>query len=345
MNVLAGDVGGTNARFALVEVDERGLGDVGCRRTYESASFTGVEGPLVRYLEDTGARPDVVSIALACPVRDGACTVPNLGWTVDERRLRESLGPDAPPLALLNDFAAVGHAVPFLAASDFEELRAGTPLEGGVIALIGAGTGLGQALLVPTDDGPRVCPAEGGHADFAPRTELEWRLKEHLERVHGRVSTERVVSGPGLEDIYDFLVEGGEPATTLEHPPGIEAPSAHPAEGLLAYDEGERAAIIAERGMSATDPTCVHALDLFVSAYGSEVGNVALTVGATGGVYVAGGIAPKILPRLRKGDFLSAMTDKGRMSEYLERIPVRVITSTEAGLIGAAAAGMRRERG
>lgn len=339
MRVLAGDVGGTNARFAMVEADERTVGQVTCRAKYRSAEFDGAEAALHCYLEESCGPPDVISLALACPVRDGACTLPNLGWSVDERRLRGSLGTGAPPLAVLNDLAAVAHAIPLLSGADVVELQAGRRRPAGVIAVIGAGTGLGEAYLVPEADGrPQVCPTEGGHADFAPRTELEWRLTGYLERIHGRVSNERVISGPGLEAIYDFLVAEGEPPD-----PRADEPFADGTHDALDEDD-VRAATIAQRGMSGADATCAHALDVFVSAYGARAGNLALTTGATGGVYVAGGIAPKILPRLRRGDFLEAFRDKGRLSEYVEAVPVRVITNTEAGLIGAAAAGVRKAR-
>lgn len=329
MRVLAGDIGGTNSRFALVEADEQGVGAIECRRSYDSNDFPGVGAALEQFLEDSGARADRISLALACPVRKGACTLPNLGWSVEEGALRETLGPDAPELDLLNDLEAVGYALSVLPPQDFQELQEGTHDPEGVVALIAAGTGLGEGFLVPHDGGFRACPSEGGHAEFAPRTEIEWQLKKYLEARHGRVSTERVVSGPGLEAIYDFLRELDGPATS-EEPSGRGE---------------ERAAVIAERGMERSDATCIRALDLFVSAYGARAGDLALTTGATGGVCIAGGIAPKILPRLRKGDFLEALRGKGRLSAYVEAIPVRVVVNPDAGLIGAAVAAARQDRG
>ena len=328
MRILSGDIGGTNSRFAVVEADEHGVRTVTCRRTYDSAELPGVEAALGRFVEETGVRADRISLALACPVRNGACTLPNLGWKVDQGAVHRSLGSRAPPVVLLNDLEAVGHAISVMESEHFEELQPGVGEAEGVMALIAAGTGLGECFLVPRSEGRfRVCASEGGHADFAPRAELEWQLTRHLEAIHGRVSSERVVSGPGLEATYDFLLgrDGREDV--------LDRSSVH---------GEERAAAIATRGMERSDITCTRALDLFVHAYGARAGNLALTTGATGGVYIAGGIAPKILPRLREGDFLAALRDKGRLSYYLEAIPVRVVLNPDAGLIGAAVEAFRQ---
>jgi glucokinase len=198
----------------------------------------------------------------------------------------------------------------FLTPADLVPLQSGEAEPGGPLALIGAGTGLGQGFLTRSSGGYEMHPSEGGHSSFAPSTPREWRLRECLEKRYGPVSWERVVSGPGLAAVYACLTGAPSPLSPPE---------------------------ISERGMNGTDPAAAETLDIFAAAFGAQAGNLALTVLATGGVYVAGGIAPHIMPKLQDGTFIRAFRSKGELEPLLRRIPVQVITSSHAGLLGAAA--------
>lgn len=319
MIVLAGDVGGTRARLALVEV-EGGRPRLLRDDTWESARHAG-PAPLVRrFLEEGPVRPDRLRLAVAGPVEDGRVRLTNLGWTLDERELAEATGiADA---RLLNDFEAVARSLAVLGPDQLATLQAGKPADDAPRAVLGAGTGLGQAFLLP---GPRVVPSEAAHADFAPADPLQDALLEHLRARHGHVSWERVLSGPGLQAVHGFLRERDRgPGDGGSRDPGGDAPP--PEE-------------ISRRALEDADPLCGRVLDLFVRVYGAQAGNMALTVRAAAGVYLAGGIAPDMLPRLREGSFLEAFRDKGRFRPFLERVPVHVITDTRAGLLGAAIGG------
>lgn len=324
MIVLAGDVGGTNARIALVEMNGEGARIVKEGR-YRSHDYSGLS-PIVRqFCEETGSRPDRACLAMACPLVDGDCTAPNLPWKVNAGRLATEI--EIPRTALINDFVAVGYGIPLLTASDLATLQPGTPSPSGTIALIGAGTGLGQGFLVWEGDRYRVLPSEGGHADFATRGALEAGLLGFLETQFHRVSWERLLSGAGLVNIYRYLASAGV------------AP-----EQSSIRDEMQRedpAAVITRHGLAHTDALCDRTLDLFCGILGAQAGNLALTVVAKGGVYLAGGIVPRIVERLRSGGFMKTFLDKGRLSDLLAQIPVHVILNPSVGLLGAAAMAAR----
>lgn len=319
MIVLAGDVGGTRARLALVEVGDgppRILRD----DAWESARHDDPAPLVLRFLEEADVRPDRLRLAVAGPVEDGRVRLTNLGWTLDEEELARATG--IADTRLLNDFEAVARSLEVLGADHLATLRAGEPADDAPRVVLGAGTGLGQAFLLP---GPRVVPSEAAHADFAPGDPLQVELLQHLRARHGHVSWERVLSGPGLRAVHAFLRgRGPGPADAASREEGGDGPS--PEE-------------ISRRALEGGDPLCGRALDLFVRVYGAQAGNMALTVRAAGGVYLAGGIAPDVLPRLREGPFLEAFLDKGRFRPFLERVPVHVITDTRAGLLGAAIRG------
>lgn len=324
MRVLAGDIGGTKTLLALLERQPDGGLRVLVRARYESAKHPGL-GPIVR---DFLARPDVAApgragFGVAGPVVDGRSRVTNLPWEIDAAALQAELG--LARVALVNDFAAVAHGVTALTASDLEVLQPGERDPAGPVALIGAGTGLGEALLVPTSAGPRVLPSEGGHADLAPRNDTEIALLRFLLGRHHRVSYERIVSGPGLVTAYEFVIAAGL------------APELSDTRERMAVED--RGAVIGARALAGDDPACVRAAELFVGLYGAEAGNLALKALPTGGLFVAGGIAGKLLPLIRAG-FLPAFLDKGRMSPLLAKIPVAVVTNPEVGLLGAGLAGL-----
>lgn len=316
--ILAGDVGGTKTALALF-----GRGPGGLRLLREavlpSRSFDALETAVARFLAD--GPPVVVEAAcfgVAGPVVEGRAAATNLAWEISEHALAAAI--PAKRVRLLNDLEAAGHGVLELPDPAFAVLQPGA--RRGHLALIAAGTGLGQALIVQDGDRRHVIASEGGHTDFAPRTELEDGLLVFLRREFGRVSYERVLSGPGLFNIYRFLRETGI------------APEAAAVAAAMRADDP--AAVITTQGLAGTDALCVRAVDVFVGVYGAEAGNLALKVLALGGVLVGGGIAPRILPRLTAGGFLAAFRDKGRLEPLMADIPVRIVLDPRAPLVGAA---------
>ncbi len=292
---------------------------------YASRDFQSLAPIVHEFLAAAAEHPPVghAAFGVAGPVSDGRTATPNLPWTLDERDLARAIG--IPETHLLNDLDAIARGIARLDSRDLITLQAGAPEEHGVVALIGAGTGLGEAFATWGGAGYRTHPSEGGHASFAPRTGLERELLAWLAADLGHVSSERVLSGPGLANIYRFLAE-------RESPPSRE----HAAVRDAVANEG--AAAVSRFALDGSDALCVAALDLFASAYGSKAGNLALTVLAMGGVYVVGGIAPAIVKKLVDGTFLAAFRDKGRLSEMMQRIPVRVVMNGDVGLYGAALA-------
>jgi glucokinase len=264
-------------------------------------------------------------IGVAGPVSDGTCCATNLPWRLDERELADALGLER--VALVNDFVAVALGILALGSDDLVVLQDGKIDPRGPMAILGAGTGLGEALLLRTDLGGKVkvLPTEGGHTAFAPSNEMEIRLLRFLQGRFGRVSWERLLSGPGIKNIYDFLVAEGEPAL-----PGTTSRFQH-------EDPG---AVIGELGSTGEDPTCRHVLALFAELYGAEAGDFALKTIPSGGLYVAGGIAPRLLPILKSGGFVSAFNNKGRMSSLTANFRVSVVKRVDVGLIGACMAAL-----
>jgi len=252
-------------------------------------------------------------------VVDGRVKTPNLPWEVDAREIAAELG--LKQVELVNDLLANAHGIALLEPSDFVVINAGSAHASGNRALISAGTGLGEAGLLAEEKGYRPFPSEGGHSDFGPRNELELELSRYLMRRYGHVSYERVLSGPGLYNIYQFLRETGRG----EEPTWLTDQIA----------AGDPSAVIAKSGLDGTAQICVHALDMFVSIYGAEAGNLSLKLVATGGTFVGGGIAPKIIEKLRGSAFMDAFKAKGRLAELLQDIPVRVITNDKTALLGA----------
>jgi glucokinase len=315
--VLAGDVGGTKTLLGLfARGNRRPVAHV--TKSYETRAYESLDAILDAFESDLGARltADAAAIGVAGPVTDGAAHLTNVGWEVSTDRLNRRLGA---PARLLNDLEAMGHAVEILRPDELAELQAGTPDPGGHAALIAAGTGMGQALLRRVDGGVRAFASEGGHADFAARTDREMELVRGLRERYGRAEVEHVLSGPGLLNLHAFTHRGGECPLV----PDLDAPDA-PAE-------------VTRAALGGRCQGCAEALRMFVSAYGAEAGNLALRALALSGIYLGGGIAPKILPALRSGVFMEAFLDKPPMADLLARIPVRVILNTDVVLLGAAA--------
>ena len=321
--ILAGDIGGTRTRLGSFDADgERPR----LRRfaLYPSREVRGLAEVVTRFLAEEATAFSAACFGIAGPVRDGRVETSNLPWRIEGRELAAILGLDA--VTLLNDLEANAHALPLLGPDDLVLLSAGEPDPTGTLGLVSAGTGLGEAGLVWDGARHRPFASEGGHADFAPRSRLEIDLLVWLQRQFGHASVERVLSGPGLHNLLRFLVDTGRG----EAPAWLE----------VEMEQGDPAAAIARAALEKRVPVCELALETLVSVYGAEAGNLALKLLATGGVYLGGGIAPRILPALREPRFLAAFHDKGRMRGLLEKIPVAVIRNEQAALLGAARVGL-----
>lgn len=332
MRVLAADVGGTKTLLSLHEVDDEGFQREVRSRRYASRDFPGLADLIGIFL---GADLPTVShagIGVAGPMTvdaDGGQTArtTNLPWRIDARALERTLGIGR--VRLINDFHAVALGIPRLAPEDLAVLQEGVVEPGGPIAILGAGTGLGEAIVLPVGGQWKVIASEGGHCDFAPRNELEIELLRYLLERHERVSYERVVSGPALVTLYRFLVHKGL------------VPERSDTHTRMASEDPS--AVIGERALAGDDPACVRTVEFFLGLYGAEAGNLALKVLPKGGLYVAGGVAPRLLPKLREGGFLQAFRDKGRMSSLLEATRVSVVLNPRVGLIGALHAALTRD--
>jgi glucokinase len=318
--ILAGDVGGTKVDLALYDFSDGKLKYTRDER-YAAKEFHGLEEIVKLFL---GAE----KVTSACfgvpgPVRNGRLRLTNLPWTLDSRELATGLG--IQHVFLINDLEANGYGIAELTAEQIYTLSEGDASQIGNRALIAAGTGLGEGFLAWNGRMHVPYPSEGGHVDYAPRNEDEIELLRFLkQRYNGRISFERVVSGMGMTGIYEFLRE----VKGLEEPVWL-------AEKITeAHDPNS---VITEMGLAAKSELCAKTLDMFASAYGAEAGNLALKVLSVGGLYVGGGIAPRILEKLKDGTFLKAFTDKGRLSQLLINMPVRVILESRAALMGAAA--------
>jgi glucokinase len=320
MIVLAGDVGGTKSALALFDTDGRGGLRLVRDGTLPSRQFASLELAIEQFLA-AGERPAIAAVCLgvAGPVVDGRCVATNLPWVIDERVLRSAI--PSPRVKLLNDLEVAAHGVLGLPPADLRTLQPGQARPGNLV-LIAAGTGLGEALIIRDGDRRIVIASEGGHGDFAARGDLEEDLLRYLRKEFGRVSLERVLSGPGLFNIYRFLRDSGW---------AKESPAV--AERMRTTDPP---AVVTEMALRKADPLCDKALDVFVSAYGAEAGNLALKALAVGGVLVSGGIAPRIIDRLVAGGFVAAFRDKGRLAPLMESLAINVSLNPRAPLLGAA---------
>ncbi len=305
--ILAGDIGGTKINLALFD------GKLSIRENrYESRSFSGIEEVLEVFLKNNDLRIDKACFGVAGQVIDGKCKLTNLSWQVEAESIKKSLKVDA--VWLINDLVAMAYGVPFLDSESFEVIQEGNPVNKAMIAVVSAGTGLGQAFLIPDQNGRHtVLGSEGGHCDFSPRNELEAELLFFLKKKYSRVSIERVLSGPGLLDVYRFF------KTKLAEKETIDFP-----------------ATIVEKAIAKNSPVCEKTVELFISLYGALSGNLALQYLSEGGVYLGGGIAPKIIPLLHEGGFMEAFLSKGRFKNYLSKIPVKVVMDESTPLLGAA---------
>jgi glucokinase len=317
--ILAGDVGGTNARLAFFETSNGSVRMVSAS-VFPSREYRGLDEIVAKFVSSSNLHANIACFGVAGPVRNGRVEASNLPWIVESQRLADEL--KLPSALLINDLEANAWGIGALEPSDVVALNQvrGTPV--GNQAIIAAGTGLGEAGMYWDGTRHHIFPSEGGHGDFAPRNDLEVDLFRYLCKRFGHVSYERVISGPGLVNLFHFLRDTGRG----EEPQWLSQEILH----------SDPAAVISRAALSGKSPLCEHALDLFVSIYAAEAGNLALKMMTMGGIFLGGGIAPKILPKLASPLFMQAFAGKGRMQALLESIPVKVITNDKAALMGAA---------
>jgi glucokinase len=326
--LLAGDIGGTKTNLAVFSADD-GWRKPLAEAKFPSGQYSSLEAIVQEFLGRSHFQIERASFGVAGPVVAGRATITNLPWVLEENHLKNAL--DIPQVSLLNDLESIAYGVPYLQEYDLHTLNAGHAVKGGAIAVIAPGTGLGEAFL--TWDSTRYHPhtSEGGHADFAPVDELQLELLRYLQLRYKHVSFERVCSGRGLPNLYNFLKESGaypEPLWLAEQLASAKDPTPVIAENALDPDHACE--------------ICTATLELFVSILGAEAGNMALKVLATGGVYLGGGIPPRILPFLSEGRFLQAFLRKGRLSDVLIPTPVYVILNPQVALLGAAHHGFEQ---
>jgi glucokinase len=322
--VILGDIGGTHSRLELL-VDRGGEWQVVHEQLYRSETFTGFDALIddfyaLEAVRQAGVRVEAACFSVAGPVEGRASTLTNLNWVIDAVAISARLA--IPDVLLVNDFAAAGHGIADMGEHDLMTLQRGVAQPHGTRLVVGAGTGLGVCMLTWQGDGYAVHPSEGGHTDFAPINDAQDILLASLRQAFGRVSYERLVSGPGLLRIFSVLENGGagQPSKQLRD----------------AMQREDASAAISEFAINKADPLAVHALDLFVDVYGAFAGNMALATLARGGVYLAGGIARQIAHKLGDGSFVGAFTHKGRFSDLLRRYPLHIVTDPKVGLKGAA---------
>lgn len=342
MFLLAGDIGGTKTILRLVEVTEVTLTEKTFKTVkdaqYISASFADLVPMVQEFLaQDKYLKPQLACFAIAGPVVNNTCNLTNLNWILDTKRLELEL--DIPQISLINDFAANSFGILGLKDFDVHTLQPGEAREEAPIAVIGAGTGLGEAFLIPQGKKYQIFASEGGHADFAPRNELETALLKYLrtklEVEH--ISVERVVSGQGIASIYQFLRD----SKFAPESPEI-------GDRIRAWEQEQKktidpAAIIAQAAFKQSDILCEKTIEMFIEAYGAETGNLALKLLSYGGIYIAGGIAAKILPLMQDGRFLNTFKDKGRVSTLIKEIPVHIVLNPQVGLVGSVLYGLQHQ--
>lgn len=326
MRLLAGDIGGTKTSLALYAT-ESGLREPLAEATMPSADYPDLSALVLEFLSQTEIRPDSACFGVAGPVVDDRVSITNLPWVIDAGELEQKLG--IVPVKLLNDLESIANAIPRLQAQDLYVLNDAEADPTGAIAVVAPGTGLGEAFL--TWDGTRYVaqPSEGGHADFAPTNSLEVGLLTYLWKRYEHISYERVCSGLGIPNIYAYLRDSGyaaEPVWLAEKLAEVQDPT--PVIVNTALDPNQSCEL------------CMGTLDTFVSILGAEAGNMALNTLATGGVYLGGGIPPRILPALEHAHFMRSFYNKGRFGEFLAGVPVYVIMNPKVALLGAAAFGL-----
>ena len=320
-HVLGGDIGGTKTDLGVYEIDGRGKIRPVAERRFRSRDHLGLETIVETFLKDCGQSIDAAAFGVAGPVFEQVVQVTNLPWRVERDALARLL--QTPRVHLMNDLAATAYGALFLPDSELHVLNEGEDRKGNA-AVIAAGTGLGQALLIWDGRRHLPCGTEGGHADFAPRNAMEVKLLDFLLEELDRVSFERVLSGPGLHNILRFVDQV------------LQVPVADETRKRVESEDPGR--VIGEQGLEGACDACSQAIDIFLDIYGAQAGNLALTTMAVGGIYVAGGPAVKLLPRIEQGGFMGAFVAKGRFEELMNSIPLRVVLNPKTCQLGAARA-------
>src|SRR3954452_25041445 len=318
--ILAGDIGATRVRLAAFQTEGNQLHRV-VDKTYKSQEHSGLAELIKTFVGTEGILVHSACFGVAGPVRSGRSKISNLPWTIDSGELAELL--KLPSVGLLNDLEAYAYGIDALESKDFITLSEGSEDAEGNRAVISAKTGLGVAGLFWDGFRHHPFPCEGGHADFAPKNDLEMELAQYLRKKFQHVSCERILSGPGIKNIYDFLCD----AKKTEQPDSLREQSSK---------AKDPPALISQLALEGKAPICEQTLSIFVSVYGSETGNCALNFMATGGVFIGGSIAAKIVPKMRDPIFMKSFLDKGRMQSLLQDMPVKIVLNDDAGLIGAA---------
>ncbi|MBI2995497.1 MAG: glucokinase [Candidatus Melainabacteria bacterium] len=317
---LVGDIGGTKTNIALLETVDKKFKIV-LEKNYPSKNHDSLR-TIVKEFTTENKNLNIVCacFGVAGPVKDGLCDATNLPWLVDAKKIAEVLNINSNLVWLLNDLEAGAYGIEVLEDKDVFILNEGTEIKHGNKCLLSAGTGLGESIIFWDGEKYKPSASEGGHTDFAPRNKIEINLLNYLINKYGRISYERILSGPGLLNVYEFFKD-----TTYQNTPTWL---------LERLKKEDPSAVIAEIGMAKKDECCEKALELFTSIYGAEAGNLALTSLATSGVYIGGGIAPKILDKLKEGSFMQAFTHKGRLSVMVSQMPVKVILNPKIPLLG-----------
>ena len=326
--ILAGDIGGTNARLAYFQPQNGNLRLVS-ERVFPSREHDEFGEIVGKFLHDSGTHPDAACFGIAGPVRNGRVETSNLPWVIEQARLADQF--HLPATLLINDLEAIAWGIGALGAADLVPLNHVGGSASGNQAVVAPGTGLGEAGLFWDGNRHHVFACEGGHTDFAPQSELQIELLKYLAARFGHVSYERILSGPGLVNAYEFLRD-------WQH----EKESADMAEAMKT---GDQAAAISRAALDGSDALASAALNLFIAVYGAEASNLALKAMSTGGLFLAGGISPKILPKLKEPAFMQAFLAKGRMRALVEAMPVQVVINEKVGLLGAARCASVRARG
>ncbi|MEN8213130.1 MAG: glucokinase [Pseudomonadota bacterium] len=323
--ILAGDIGGTKTVLALFSIEEGVAGGALHETRFESGKYSSLEAIIVEFLRETGAKPVAASFGVAGPVKEQHAQITNLPWTIDAETIRTSFS--LPDVFLLNDLEAIATAVPHLEKEDLGTLNQGEVIDGGNIAVVAPGTGLGTAFLIWCGDHYKACASEGGHVSFSPCNLQQMELLKYLQSRYGHVSFERICSGSHLPNIYDFFIA----QNSFLEPDWLREELAEAA---------DRTPVIVQNALEQKADICVATLDMFVQILGTVIGNMAVSLLPRGGIYLGGGIPPRILERLQQPDFLSAIADKGRFSALCSSMPVHVILDPKAALRGAAWFGM-----